>query len=173
MNYLFYAAKAVKLKACVTKFLHHICLLSPLPLSAWEVPEPNTLNPVSFGCPFQSFENVIVSLSSEFYFSEALAPLLYVQSSECACWVPPISSLPSFLGCWSPLTGSALPMDFWSWLPQFLDATSCYASHLHPHAYSCSAYQFLTFCLWYPQKIFHTSRYFHGNQSKGDKKAVC
>lgn len=60
MNYIFYAAKAVKLKACVTKFLHHICLLSPLPLSAWEVPEPNTLNPVSFGCPFQSFVNVTV-----------------------------------------------------------------------------------------------------------------
>lgn len=123
MGYIFYAAKTVKLKACVTKFLLHICLLSSLPLSAWEIPEPNTRNPVSFGCPFQSFKNVIVSLSSKFYFSEALAPLLYVQSSECACWVPPISSLPSFLGCWFPLTGSALPMDFWSWLPQFLDGT--------------------------------------------------
>lgn len=123
MNYIFYAAKTVNLKACVTKFLRHICLLSLLPLSAWEIPERNTQNPVSFGCPFQSFENVIVLLSSGFYFSEALTPLLHVQSSECACWVPPISSLPSFLGCWFPLTGSALPMDFWSWLPQFLDGT--------------------------------------------------
>lgn len=171
MNYIFYAAKTVKLKACVTKFLRHICLLSPLPLSAWEIPEPNTRNPVSFGCPFQSFENVIVSLSSGFYFS----PLLYVQGSECACWVPPISSLPSFWDAdflWQvqPCPCISDPGSPNSWMEH-----TCYFLLCKPPPPPCLfmlSIPISDILPLVPSKIFHTSRYFHGNQSRGETKRL-
>lgn len=49
-------------------------------------------------------------------------------------------------------------------------ATSCYASHLHPQAYSCSVYQFLTFCLWYPQKSFTHQDISMETKAKGTKR---
>lgn len=176
MNYIFYASTTVNLKACVTKFFCHIRLLSPLPLSAWEIPECNTQNPVSFGCPFQSFENSL---------SHCQVGFTSLKHSP-RCYMFRVLSVPvgfrlypvclhfwdaDFLWQVQPCPWISDPGSPSSWMEH-----TCYFLLCKPPPPPCLftlSIPISDILPLVPSTIFHTSRYFHGNQSKEDKKAAC
>lgn len=176
MNYIFYAAKTVKLKACVTKFLRHICCC----LHCHCQPE-KSLNPT------HETQWVLGVLSRVLRMSLSRCQMGFTSLKHSPrCYMFRVLSVP---------VGFRLyPVCLHFWDADFLwqvQPCPCISDPGSPNSWMEHTCYFLLCkpppppCLFMlsipisdilplvPSKIFHTSRYFHGNQSRGDKKAAC